>query len=83
MMQAIADIIRVTIYIAKEITPMNEIAQFISTCGFPIACTCFLLWQSFRQDERTAKQYDDLKKTIDGNTRAVSALQKAVENLKR
>lgn len=83
MMQAIADIIRVTIYIAKEITPMNEIAQFISTCGFPIACTCFLLWQSFRQDERSAKQYDELKKTIDGNTRAVSALQKAVENLKR
>lgn len=62
---------------------MNEITQFISTCGFPIACTCFLLWQSFRQDERTAKQYDDLKKTIDGNTRAVTSLQKAVENLKR
>lgn len=83
MMQAIADIIRVSIYIAKEIINMDEIAQFISTCGFPIACTCFLLWQSFRQDERTAKQYDELKKTIDGNTRAVSALQKAVENLKR
>lgn len=83
MIQAIADIIRVTIYIAKEIIPMEDITQFISTCGFPIACTCFLLWQSFRQDERSAKQYDELKKTIDGNTRAVSALQKAVENLKR
>ena len=83
MMQAYADIIRVTLYLAREIVPMNEITQFISTCGFPIACTCFLLWQSFRQDERTAKQYDDLKKTIDGNTRAVSALQRAVENLKR
>ena len=83
MMQAFVDVIRSIIYIAKEILPMNEIAQFISTCGFPIACTCFLLWQSFRQDERTAKQYDDLKKAIDGNTRAVSALQKAVENLKR
>lgn len=83
MIQAFVDVIRSIIYIAKEILPMNEIAQFISTCGFPIACTCFLLWQSFRQDERSAKQYDELKKTIDSNTRALSALQKVVENLKR
>lgn len=83
MIQGIADIIRTTIYILTEVLPMNEIAQFISTCGFPIACTIFLLFQSFRNDEADRKQYDELRKTIEGNTRALNALAKTVETLKK
>lgn len=83
MIQGFADIIRTTIFLMKEVVNMNEITTFISTCGFPIACTIFLLFQSFRNDEAERKQYDELRKTIEGNTRALNALAKTVETLKK
>ena len=83
MIQGFADVVNSLIYIMKEVVQMGEITTFISTCGFPIACTIFLLFQSFRNDEAERKQYDELRKTIEGNTRALNALAKTVETLKK
>lgn len=83
MIQDIFDLTRSLTYILTEAVKMGEITQFISTCGFPIACTIFLLFQSFRNDEAERKQYDELRKTIEGNTRALNALAKTVETLKK
>lgn len=82
MMQDIFDLTRCIIYILKGAFTMNDITTFISTCGFPIACSVFLLWQAFRQDERNAAQYEELRKTIEGNTKALNQMGKTLENLK-
>lgn len=82
MMQDIVDMARCIIYILKGAFTMNDITTFISTCGFPIACSVFLLWQAFRQDERNAAQYEELRKTIEGNTKALNQMGKTLENLK-
>lgn len=60
---------------------MNEIIQAISTVGFPIACCCFLLWQSNKQDEYNRKQQEELRKTIDNNTRSIDKLGSIVREL--
>lgn len=83
MMQGAADILRTLFYLLSEVINMNELTTFISTCGFPIACTIFLLFQSFRNDEAERKQYEELRKTIEGNTRALNALAKTVDGIKK
>jgi hypothetical protein len=83
MMQAAYDVVHVCMWLISEITNISEITQFISTCGFPIACTVFLLRQSFRNDDAQRKQFEDMRKTLDGNTRALNGLTKIVEDLKR
>ena len=60
---------------------MTELIQAISTVGFPIACCCFLLWQNSKQDEYHRKQQEELRKTIDGNTKSIEELGSIVREL--
>lgn len=60
---------------------MNDIVQAVSTVGFPIACCCFLLWQSFRQDNYNREQMDKLRETLDRNTRSIDKLTALVTKL--
>ena len=56
--------------------------QFIATVGFPIACCCFLLWQNQKDEEYNRKQQNELRKTIDNNTKSVQELTAIVKELK-
>jgi hypothetical protein len=62
---------------------VQTIATAISTVGFPIACCCFLLWQSNKQDEYNRKAQEELRKTIDNNTKSIDKLGSIVRELAR
>lgn len=56
---------------------MDVFTSFISgivTVGFPSACCAFLLWQNSKRDEYYRKQQDELRKSIDNNTKAIAEL---------
>ena len=53
---------------------LNDIAQLISTVGFPIFCAIFFLRRLSKQDERQEKQFDKLQEAIDNNTKVVNEL---------
>ena len=53
---------------------VQDVINFVSTCGFPIACCIYLMRQNAKQDEYRQKQIDDLKKSIDTQTEAVKEL---------
>ena len=53
---------------------LNDIAQLISTVGFPIATALFFLRRLSKQDERQEKQFDKLQEAIDNNTKVVNEL---------
>lgn len=53
---------------------INEIIQVISTVGFPIACAVFFLRRLSIQDDRHAKQFDQMTAAIDNNTKVVNEL---------
>lgn len=55
---------------------MNDNINLISTCGFPIACCIFLMWQNAKQDDYHRRQQDELRKSIDNNTDAIKELAK-------
>lgn len=58
---------------------MDAITQLISSVGFPIVC-CILLWyQSFKDQERHAKLYDDLKTAVDNNTEVITKLIERID----
>lgn len=60
---------------------MTEIIQAVSTVGFPIACCCFLLWQNSKQDQYHRQQQEELRKTIEGNTKSIEELSGIVKEL--
>lgn len=60
---------------------MQDWINLISTCGFPIACCAFMLYQNAKQDEYNRKQQDELKKAIDNNTRSITELTFLVREL--
>lgn len=53
---------------------MTEIVQIISTVGFPIAACCALGWF-------ISKTIEQLRKTVEDNTRATLQLMQAVQFL--
>lgn len=59
---------------------MNEVIQAVSTVGFPTACCCFLLWQNSKQDEYHRQQMEELRKTIESNTKSNDELRTFTEN---
>lgn len=60
---------------------MDDIIQLISSVGFPIACCCFLLYQSSQQDRYNRDQQERLRSTIEGNTKSIESLQDLVKDL--
>ena len=62
---------------------MQEFFSAVSTIGLPAAICCFLLWQNSKQDDRAREQQDDLRKTIEQNTKAIDKLSQLVHDLAR
>lgn len=58
---------------------MNEIVQAVSTVGFPIACCCFLFWQSSKQDTYHREQMEKLRQTIEKNTKMIEKLAELIK----
>lgn len=71
---------------------MNEMLQnvgdFISRVGFPIACCAFLLWQNFKNNQYFSKQLDELReslktleKSFDKQSRSIDKLAESIKEL--
>lgn len=54
---------------------MQEFFSAVSTIGLPAAICCFLLWQNAKQDDRAREQQDELRKTIEQNTKGLNGYQ--------
>lgn len=53
---------------------MNEIAQIISTLGFPIAMALMLFWKMDKQDESHKEEIDKMTQALNQNTLAIQQL---------
>jgi len=60
---------------------IQAIITAISTVGFPIACCCFLLWQSSKQDTYHREQMEKLRGTIDENTKTLEKLSDLIKEV--
>lgn len=58
---------------------MNDIMNFISTCGFPVACCAYLMYQNSQQEKSRERETEQLRKTVDANTRAVKELTEYIK----
>lgn len=61
---------------------MQDIVNLISSCGFPIACCVFMLWQNSKQDDYFRSQQEELRKSIDNNTKTISELCLLIKEMK-
>lgn len=58
---------------------VNDIMNFISTCGFPVACCVYLMYQNAQQEKSRERETEQLRKTVDANTRAVKELTEYIK----
>lgn len=59
---------------------MTEIGSLVSTLGFPIVASGALFWLNLKTSETFAKSIEEMRKTIDENSRIISEL---LVNLKK
>lgn len=59
---------------------MQEIGTLISTLGFPIVASGALFWLNIKTSETYAKSIEEMRKTIEENSKIVSEL---LSNLKK
>ena len=59
---------------------MKEIGSLISTLGFPIVASGALFWLNIKTSETFAKSIEEMRKTIEENSKIVSEL---LSNLKK
>lgn len=62
---------------------MQDVINLISTCGFPIACCVFMMFQNYKQQDYSQKQIEQLRETVDNNTKSVNELTMLVKELIR
>ena len=58
---------------------LNVIVQAISTVGFPIACCCYLLWQSNKQTQYHQEEQAKLRECIEKNTESIAKLADKID----
>lgn len=46
----------------------NTVTQFISSVGFPIAITCYLLYQNHKETEKHESEMKAMTEALNGNT---------------
>lgn len=61
---------------------MNEFAQIVSSVGFPIACSIWLLYQSSKLNDIYKEAMQEMRKAIMNNTKSIDKLSNIVEDLK-
>lgn len=60
---------------------LNAIVQAISTVGFPIACCCYLLWQSNKQAQYHREEQAKLRECIEKNTESITKLADKIDEI--
>ena len=59
---------------------MQEIGTLISTLGFPIVASGALFWLNIKTSETFAKSMEEMRKTIEENSRIISELLSNLKN---
>lgn len=62
---------------------MNEIAQMISTIGFPIVACCYLYFFMAKSNAENLATIDKLRDAINDNSRILEALKFMIEHYAR
>lgn len=60
---------------------INAIVQVLGNGFFPIAVCGVLFWYVNKKDKLHKEEIEEVKKSIDGNTKAISKLVTSVEEL--
>ena len=60
---------------------LNVIVQAISTVGFPIACCCYLLWQSNKQTQYHQQEQEKLRDCLNKNTESIAKLADKIDEI--
>ena len=58
---------------------LEEIGNFISNQGFPIACAAWLFYQQSKQNKYNEKRDEILTKSINANTKAIINLEQYIK----
>lgn len=58
---------------------IQTITDIVTTVGFPVVMCLLLYWQMLKSEESHKAEIDELRKTIENNTIALTQL---IENLK-
>ena len=61
---------------------LEEIGNFISNQGFPIACAAWLFYQQSKQNKYNEKRDEVLTKSINANTKAIINLEQYIKQKK-
>lgn len=61
---------------------LEEIGNFISNQGFPIACAAWLFYQQSKQNKYNEKRDEILTKSINSNTKAIINLEQYIKEKK-
>ncbi len=51
-----------------------DVVNIITSVGFPIACCIGMAWYILKRDDKHAKEVENLRKSIDNNTKVMTEL---------
>ena len=51
-----------------------DVINVITSVGFPIACCIGMAWYILKRDDKHAKEIENLRKSIDNNTKVMTEL---------
>lgn len=60
---------------------LTDISNFISTVGFPVAMCAALLYYMNKQSEKHTNETDNLRQTIESNTKVLTELCTLIKSL--
>lgn len=60
---------------------MDNIAQIISTLGFPIAVCVYMFWSQEKEREAHKTETDKLTEALNNNTVVIQSLKDAIDHL--
>lgn len=60
---------------------MDNIAQIISTLGFPIAVCVYMFYSQEKERERHKEETDKLTEALNNNTVVIQSLKDAIDHL--
>lgn len=63
---------RPTSYFERGVT--MDVVNIITSVGFPIACCIGMAWYILKRDDKHAKEVENLRKSIDNNTKVMTEL---------
>ena len=61
----------------------TDVMTAISTLGFPIFCSCVLLYLLWAEQKNHKEEMSELKEAINGNTIVMTELKQLLEDMKK